>query len=416
MRVSSVLMSQPTTKTRHDIKYYSDKKSVLVFPPKNPSEPSLELVAIVEPLSRGAQKLIPLLTTLQKVVNVNIKIFLNCIDKHSDLPLKTFYRFVLEPELSFDSESGSLSKRTAVFVNMPLKPLFTLAMSTPENWLVEAVKSPYDLDNIHLEEVDSDGVWADFKLEYLLLEGHCFEQNTGNPPRGLQFVLSSGSDTIVMANLGYFQLKARPGSWSLSLRPGRSSSIYQIVSYEGPDASGMLSTSSESLSVTLHSFKSHVIKVKVNKRPGQMHRDLLGDDDDFDGDSSQGDNSIWGSLSSWTTGNKESTTLSSVSSDDEDRVDIFSLASGHLYERLLRIMMLSVLKNTKSKVKFWFLKNYLSPTFKSFLPLMAQEYKFEYELVEYKWPRWLHQQTEKQRIIWGYKILFLDVLFPLNVR
>lgn len=29
-----------------------------------------------------------------------------------------------------------------------------------------------------------------------------------------------------------------------------------------------------------------------------------------------------------------------------------------------RIMMLSVLKNTKTPVKFWFLKNYLSPTFK----------------------------------------------------
>lgn len=51
-----------------------------------------------------------------------------------------------------------------------------------------------------------------------------------------------------------------------------------------------------------------------------------------------------------------------------------------------------------------------------FLPHMAKEYGFEYELVQYKWPRWLHQQTEKQRTIWGYKILFLDVLFPLNVK
>jgi Glucosyltransferase 24 len=25
-------------------------------------------------------------------------------------------------------------------------------------------------------------------------------------------------------------------------------------------------------------------------------------------------------------------------------------------------------------------------------------------------------QTEKQRIIWAYKILFLDVLFPLNLK
>lgn len=78
-------------------------------------------------------------------------------------------------------------------------------------------------------------------------------------------------------------------------------------------------------------------------------------------------------------------------------------------------MMLSVLKNTKTPVKFWFLKNYLSPTFKEFIPYMAKKYNFQYELVQYKWPRWLHQQTEKQRIIWGYKILFLDVLFPLVV-
>jgi UDP-glucose:glycoprotein glucosyltransferase len=47
---------------------------------------------------------------------------------------------------------------------------------------------------------------------------------------------------------------------------------------------------------------------------------------------------------------------------------------------------------------------------------MAAAYGFEVELVTYKWPDWLRQQTEKQRIIWGYKILFLDVLFPLDVR
>ena len=54
-------------------------------------------------------------------------------------------------------------------------------------------------------------------------------------------------------------------------------------------------------------------------------------------------------------------------------------------------------------------------TLQEFIPHMAKEYGFQYELVQYKWPRWLHQQTEKQRIIWGYKILFLDVLFPLAV-
>jgi UDP-glucose:glycoprotein glucosyltransferase len=79
-------------------------------------------------------------------------------------------------------------------------------------------------------------------------------------------------------------------------------------------------------------------------------------------------------------------------------------------------MILSVLKNTQRPVKFWFIKNYLSPQFKDVIPHMAQEYGFEYELITYKWPTWLHKQKEKQRIIWAYKILFLDVIFPLSLR
>jgi UDP-glucose:glycoprotein glucosyltransferase len=47
--------------------------------------------------------------------------------------------------------------------------------------------------------------------------------------------------------------------------------------------------------------------------------------------------------------------------------------------------------------------------------LLAEELGFDYELVTYKWPYWLRGQREKQREIWGYKILFLDVLFPLDL-
>lgn len=47
---------------------------------------------------------------------------------------------------------------------------------------------------------------------------------------------------------------------------------------------------------------------------------------------------------------------------------------------------------------------------------MAHQYGFEYELITYKWPTWLHKQKEKQRIIWAYKILFLDVIFPLALE
>ena len=67
-------------------------------------------------------------------------------------------------------------------------------------------------------------------------------------------------------------------------------------------------------------------------------------------------------------------------------------------------------------VKFWLFENFLSPRFKLTASIMAEEYGFEVGYVTYKWPEWLTQQTQKQRIIWGYKILFLDVLFPLNVK
>jgi UDP-glucose:glycoprotein glucosyltransferase len=94
---------------------------------------------------------------------------------------------------------------------------------------------------------------------------------------------------------------------------------------------------------------------------------------------------------------------------------VFSVASGHLYERLLKIMMLSVVRKSDYSVKFWIIKNFLSPTFKATLPKMAEKHNFSFELVRYKWPSWLPQQLEKQRIIWGNKILFLDVLFPLDL-
>lgn len=49
-------------------------------------------------------------------------------------------------------------------------------------------------------------VSAEYELEYLLLEGHCFDLSTSQPPRGLQFTLGMKQDplmhdTIVMANL-----------------------------------------------------------------------------------------------------------------------------------------------------------------------------------------------------------------------
>lgn len=402
IKVDSLLSSMPRGESRQDLKFVKQKHSVMKIEPQEEG-PFIDVIAVVDPLSREAQKMSHLLIVLGRLMNMKLTMFMNCKAKLSEMPLKSFYRLVLEPDLTFLRNNSLSPGPSAKFLDMPESPLLTLNMNTPESWLVEAVHSSCDLDNIHLQDVEGV-VTANYELEYLLLEGHCFDVTTGQPPRGLQFTLGMKNDpvlvdTIVMANLGYFQLKANPGAWLLRLRKGRSEDIYHIVSHIGTDSL----SDQEEVIVVLSNFNSKIIKVHVQKKPDQIHADLLSSEPEEK-------TGLWNSIMSFT-----GATTTESKEKKLDILNIFSVASGHLYERFLRIMMLSVLRHTKTPVKFWFLKNYLSPRFTEIIPHMAQEYGFQYELVQYKWPRWLHQQTEKQRIIWGYKILFLDVLFPLAV-
>nr|XP_057938366.1 UDP-glucose:glycoprotein glucosyltransferase 2 isoform X2 [Doryrhamphus excisus] len=404
MKVDALLTAAPKGDLRRDVTFLQDVHSVLQLSPRE-NEVFFDVVAIVDPLTRAAQKMSTLLIVLSQVVNLRLRLFMNCRAKLSEMPLKSFYSFVLESDITFLANDTVSAGPVARFTELPESPLLTLNMITPEGWMVQALRSPHDLDNIHLLEV-SGAVTAEYELEHLLLEGHCFDLSTGQPPRGLQFTLGTSRDplmydTIVMANLGYFQLKANPGAWTLRLRKGRSEDIYQILSHDGTDSPD----DADDVVVLLNSFHSKIIKVRVQKKAEKMNEDLLSETSESKG--------LWDSLASIAGGGSKKN--DGEKKKKEDVLNIFSVASGHLYERFLRIMMLSVLRHTETPVKFWFLKNYLSPSFKETIPHMAESYGFQYELVQYKWPRWLHQQTEKQRIIWGYKILFLDVLFPLAV-
>ncbi|XP_077436156.1 UDP-glucose:glycoprotein glucosyltransferase 2 isoform X1 [Vanacampus margaritifer] len=403
MKVDALLAAAPMGEVRKDVSFLKENHSVLQLSARE-NEVFYDVVAIVDPLTRAAQKMSPLLIVLSQVVNLRLRLFTNCRAKLSEMPLKSFYSFVLESDVSFLANDTMTAGPVARFADLPESPLLTLNMITPEGWMVQALRSPHDLDNIHLQEI-SGTVTAEYELEHLLLEGHCFDLSTGQPPRGLQFTLGMSRDpimydTIVMANLGYFQLKANPGAWLLGLRKGRSEDIYQILSHDGTDSP----SDNGDIVVLLNSFHSKIIKVRVQKKAEKMNEDLLSETSESKG--------LWDSIASIAGGGPKK---DDGEKKKEDVLNIFSVASGHLYERFLRIMMLSVLRHTETPVKFWFLKNYLSPSFKETISHMADSYGFQYELVQYKWPRWLHQQTEKQRIIWGYKILFLDVLFPLAV-
>ena len=374
---------------------------------------SIHLVASIDPTSELAQRWIPMLKVLSDLSGVHLKLFLNPKQRMQELPIKRFYRHVLDAKPSFD-EDGALKNLQATFEGLPKDALLNLALDVPPAWLVAPRESIHDLDNIKLSALKEDSnIDAIYELEHILIEGHSRDVTNGPPPRGVQLLLGTEqnphfADTIIMANLGYFQFKANPGYWKIQLQAGRSQQLFHI------DSAGQKGYSpqpgDETTEVALMSFQGITLYPRLSRKPGQESEDVLEEGP-----------KAGSPLDYITKASKLASSMLStigLTSQPPPQVDIniFSVASGHLYERMLNIMMVSVMRHTTHTVKFWFIEQFLSPSFKSSLPHLAAHYKFDYALVTYKWPHWLRAQSEKQREIWGYKILFLDVLFPLSLE
>ncbi|KAJ2777245.1 killer toxin resistant protein [Coemansia javaensis] len=399
-----------------------------------PDAARVRIQAVLDPLSEHAQKWTPIFQTLLSLPGVSLELWLNPQPTVKELPVQRFYRYLWPSALAFDA-SGAVAAPEVVFRGLPPDPLLTLGVDAPPAWLVTATESVHDLDNIRLSSLRGahKEISATYTLAHILVEGHLVDTRSRAPARGLEVQLGTTldpaiTDTIVMANLGYFQLKAGPGVWKFAIRPGRSSDVYKIDhvgsgrwDYAAARAAGSEAEDTRPLLVT--SFRGTTVFPLVSKRAGMESEDVLDDDAKSKakaGSSSSSDGSgtsggLWGKIKGSLGGGGGSSSGTAVSRDGRPHFDVFAVASGHLYERLMSIMMLSVLNRTESSVKFWLIESFLSPSFKAFVPHMAEEFGFEYEFVSYKWPHWLHRETEKQRTIWGYKILFLDVLFPLGL-
>lgn len=423
------IFDAPPTARTSSFEEWKDEHSVVSVGDK--SSATIQVVASLDPASEVAQRWVPILKVLSELEGVNTRLFLNPKERLEELPLKCFYRHVLQSKPAFEDD-GSLKGLRAEFGGLPTNALLTMALDTPPAWLVSPRDSVHDLDNIKLSSLKGGSIEADYELEYILIEGHSRDATLGSPPRGAQLVLGTQkephfADTIVMSNLGYFQFKAKPGFYNLTLQKGRTEEIFNL------DSAGALGYNTqpgdEFTEIALTSFRGTTLFPRLSRKPGMEEEDVLeaakttmenladqagtvlssiGLDGKQAGDWLSKASKYGSSLLSGSTG----TELQPLPHAD---INIFSVASGHLYERMLNIMMVSVMKHTSHTVKFWFIEQFLSPSFKAFLPTLAEEYGFRYEMVMYKWPHWLRAQKEKQREIWGYKILFLDVLFPLDL-
>jgi UDP-glucose:glycoprotein glucosyltransferase len=425
MQACSALASEDVLSfPRYDLRTFATP--TLTIPSKS-GRPTLVIDALLDPLSEAGKKFGSILLNLIPMFDCEVNLVLNPLLSLDDLPLKQFYRYVAATSLSFrpDGRIDESAGTTASFPNLPSQTLFSLSLDVPDSWLVDAVAAPHDLDNLRLADISDDIVGALYELTHLAVEGGCKDTSPRKSEvRGMQVQLESSQgvryESLVTETGGYFQIRASPGLWHLSLL-GRSGQLFQIV---------------DNKPVVVREFSSPAHALQVARPRGASTDALLGSDPEADA-KLQAYNELRGSrgaeeaartaahgkkagmLKGWFgAGEKKADDAAAavVPEPSNETIHVFSIASGHLYERFLSIMMYTTVRSTKSPVKFWFLKQFLSPQFKRFLPVMAAKYGFEFELVTYKWPRWLRRQTEKQRHIWAYKILFLDVLFPSSVE
>lgn len=156
-------------------------------------------------------------------------------------------------------------------------------MDVPQAWLVRPREALHDLDNIQLNTIPYEdrvkGLEAKFHLDYLIVEGHARDMFTETPPRGLQLQLTTTnstpiSDTQVVANLGYLQLRAKPGVFQLEIRPGRGRDVYttESVGNEGWESSSVDVVGNE---ITLTSFEGLTLYPRFARIPGMEHEDVL---------------------------------------------------------------------------------------------------------------------------------------------
>lgn len=343
----------------------------------------LDVLVVVDPVDPLAQKLVAMAQTLSKLPFVNALILLQPFSKvQTPTKIDKFYASgFADPVPQFAEDGKFVEPKPDVLENIP-KGRFIVQVDAPIAWHVVkgSASSVLNLDNLVVDQ----NIEASFTLSKIVVEGFVRDIFTAKSIPGL--TLQAVKDGLTregytLQPMGYNQLRLEPGAWTLLLKTDSASEqFYNLLSAsENKYDANTVPTSLISLDV--FSLYGKLIHPRVVQK---------GDGNAF-------------------------TEIKKSSSKAKPDINIFSIASGHTYETLLAMMILSVEEHTNKLVKFWLLEDYLSERFVQQLPLLAKEYGFEYELVSYKWPVWLRQQTELRRTVWGYKILFLDVLFPTDV-
>lgn len=341
---------------------------------------AVEVLVIADPGEEYSQPLVEMVEPLLSFDDVDVRILLHtAIENEASLPQSSYG--ALHPVIKPKFKEGRHQPESSSILLVGLKGLSgRFSIDTPFSWHVVQYKSSEDLDIQNVSTSKSQ--WAVFQLKNLLVDGYVKDIGTGSSPHNALLEISRNKfaqDTSILGALGYFQFRVLPGHYNLCSKSARNS--YGLLS-----ASKDFNSSREVLDeipIQVYSLHGNHLSVRLQ-------------------------------LTTYTPKHAKKAGLREVRYFDAD-IDIFTIASGDQYERLVSIMFASVVAHTRKVPKFWLLEEFLSAKFKLNLPVLAAKLGFKYEFVSYKWPIWLRSQHLVRRTVWGYKILFLDVLFPQDL-
>lgn len=351
------------------------------------TEKLLDVLVVVDPIDDCSRKSIAMASTLADLPFANVLILLQPFSKaQGPNDLKSFYSsgyISLAPR--FTTAGAYVETPPVEFSTIP-SANYVAAVETPPNWhvLKGANSDKYDLDNL-LVTANTE---ASFVLDKLTVEAFAKDVRTAEPIPGLTLVATqfdAQSEAISMQTMGYSQFQLAPGVWELSLKEGSASEEYYSLLSASDNKYIANVNPQTSVPVTVFSLSKQYVHPRISTKVN------AGDKDAY-------------------------SIVQSKETEANQYINVFSIASGHTYESLLAMMMVSVKKHAGEVVKFWLFEDYLSANIIEQLPKLAKKYEFEFELVSYNWPVWLRQQKEHHRSVWGYKILFLDVLFPADLE
>lgn len=414
------------------------------------------LALVVDPTREDGARLLMLAKYfLSSSIAVDLTIYLNPSTKGAPIP--TFFKFVGSPRITFDSQTGQVQPPAVVMSELPKDTPLSLAIQEGPLWNVFPSRSPdYDLDNFVLSSHSNDASLfsVTYKLQSLVMSGmvqapHPRDQPSVSQnykplvtPTGLPLSFTAcfsempwavtptvKNDVreafVISASQGYFQSSLIPGLWTLSVHGSLAERFYLSeigerstgkekewwINFDDSKARNPLESHGKDQRIPIMIDSFHLSPTQLTYDRSWDHRSNL--------ESIQKQEYLQKNMEV-----KKTTPRSPL--DRTPTLHIFTVASGQMYEQFLRAMMLSVHQVSALSeeadvdlggrlLKFWLLENFLSPKFKKAVTKMADFYGFEVGFVTYHWPEWLEEPTDRLMKLWAYKVLFLDVLFPLEV-